>query len=282
MKRLLLLFTFLSISINSFAQTLISNYTVINGHKLHYYKSGNGSPLILLTGYGVTSNFWSKPFVNCLSQNHTVYLLDYQGINTTEAANPKLTMQMLTQDLHSFIKQLKLNKPDLIGWSMGGAIALSTAIDYPQDLSTLNLISPAIPNKLTLKRIPKHGVFKSNDDVLNYVFNNDIYLYQPNQLPNYKQQILFANQQLFPDHDQNKLEIKVLESWIHNQQASTQIANIKLPIKLILSENDAILNPQIQLEMFKKQPNTTTYMIKNSGHAPFYQYPENVCKIILK
>lgn len=282
MQRILFLFLLFSISLNSFAEKLISKYTIVNGHKLHYYKIGSGKPLVLLPGYAVTSNFWSQPFINCLAQNRTVYLFDYQGVNTNQAANPKLSLQMLAQDIDTLTQQLKLNKPELVGWSMGGATALATALAYPKDFVALTLISPVVPNKLVFKDIPKPGTLKTGDDILNYVFNNNIYHYQSDQLPKYKQQILGANVGLFPDAKQNQLELSAMNSWVNESQNVTLIKTIRLPIKLILADNDAILNPKVQAEAFKNSPNVTTDILKNSGHASFYQYPENICKVILK
>ena len=92
------------------ALDLESNQLRVNGHTIHYYQAGTkGRPLILLTGYATTSNFWNSDFVECLAANHQVYLMDYAGINSSESTNlHKLSIKSMAVDVNKLSQKLKL------------------------------------------------------------------------------------------------------------------------------------------------------------------------------
>ncbi len=281
-KALILLFLF-GFSWVSSAQHLVDKYVTANGHKMHYFKVGSGKPLVILTGASVTNYFWSQPFINCLAHERTLYLFSYQGINTGEPADPKLSIAMLAKDIDRAIKKLGIHRPEILGWSMGGGVALTAAVTYPDDFSALDLLSPILPNAQVYLPVAKHKHIQSPDGILNEVLGNNIYGYKSEELPKYKDLFLSKNKQLFADRNQNKLEFAAIQTWAQNEQnLLRQLKILKLPIQLIAAENDTILNAEAQLAIFKDFPNIKKTLVRNSGHAAFHQYPQKICHMILQ
>jgi len=281
-RSILFLIIGLSLASNIFAANLADKYIALDGHKIHYYVTGTGKPVVLLTGYGVTTNFWSAPFIQCLAQNRTVYLLDYQGINTGSPASPQLSIKMMADDTNRTIEKLHLDHPEVVGWSMGGTVALQLAYTYPHSISELVLISPALPTANIDNPLP-HPIPKLNsaDDVLNFVFANNIYNYKKSYLNQYKAQILNPDKLLFPDHAQTSLERIAIKSWVINLNNLSNLYHTQTPAKFILADKDIMLNHEEQATLLKNYANSTIIIVKNSGHAIFYQYPKYVCQEIL-
>lgn len=203
------------------AANLDSQQINVNGHTLHYYQAGNkGTPLVLLTGYATTSNFWNSDFVQCLATNHQVYLIDYAGINSSESVNlQKLSIQSMALDVNEFIHKLKLKHPALVGWSMGGGVALEASFIAPNEYRQLYLISPLVPminqQKLTFSSA-EHGDFKSESDVLNYVFNNNLYLYESTNLTTLRAKFLATKvSELFPPSAFMPAQRSAINQWMN-------------------------------------------------------------------
>ena len=108
---------------------------------LFFRKSGQGKPLIILHGlFGSSDNWFSLAKV--FAEHFTVYLLDQRnhGQSThTDDFNYKL----LTEDLATFIQEHNIDKPHIIGHSMGGKTAMNFAVQYPEKLDKLIIVDIA-------------------------------------------------------------------------------------------------------------------------------------------
>ena len=104
-----------------------------------YRVDGNGPSLVLIMGYSGSMDAWMPTFVDTLAQTHRVVIVDNAGIGQTSLPSGTLTMGKMAAQTNALIQYLKLNKPDVLGWSMGGMIAQALAINYPQDVNHLIL-----------------------------------------------------------------------------------------------------------------------------------------------
>lgn len=268
------------------AQDLYSNLISINGHQIHYYQTGTtGEPIVLLTGYATTSNFWSKEFIGCLAANHKVYLFDYQGINTASKYDvTKLSIKSMASDVNQLVDKLNLKNAQLLGWSMGGAIALEASFQSPNLYQNLILLSPVLPTGGKTKLIqpmPEHAPFKTDNDVLNYVLNNNLYNYQSDSLKYYKSQFIQSKlEEIFPEKLVRNAQGKAIGEWVTNLAVGEQFKIATTPATFYLPINDTIINQNIALTIAKEYPNGMIIKVNNSGHAVALQIPDTLCKNI--
>lgn len=111
--------------------------------KLRYAKRGQGANLIILIhGFGGDLDNWLFN-IDALAENATVYALDLPGHGQSSKNLTEPTLTGLANTLNDFMNRLDIGPAHLIGHSMGGAIALRTAIDHPEKVKTLTLISSA-------------------------------------------------------------------------------------------------------------------------------------------
>lgn len=106
--------------------------------KLFFRKSGHGHPLIILHGLFGSSDNWftlSKVF----GQHHLVYLVDQRNHGQSPHSE-EMNYEVLAEDLHEFIQANNIQKPDIIGHSMGGKAAMNFAVKYPDMLRKLVVV----------------------------------------------------------------------------------------------------------------------------------------------
>lgn len=285
MKRILSVMLFAGINLVS-AANLDSQQINVNGHALHYYQAGKkGTPLVLLTGYATTSNFWNSDFVQCLATNHQVYLIDYAGINSSESVNlQKLSIQSMALDVNEFSHKLKLRHPALVGWSMGGGVALEASFIAPNEYRQLYLISPLVPvinqQKLTFSSA-EHGDFKSESDVLNYVFNNNLYLYESTNLTTLRAKFLATKvSKLFPPSAFMPAQRSAINQWMNSPDVLNKFRNAQIPAVFFIPQDDKIINQKVAESMVKQYPKAKIEVIEKSGHAVSWQLPLEMCQDI--
>ena len=74
-------------------------------------------------GYSGSKNDWDQTFLNGLSKNHTVIVFDNRGIGNTTIGSKNFTIEQFAADSAGLLDALKINKSDVLGYSMGGMIA---------------------------------------------------------------------------------------------------------------------------------------------------------------
>lgn len=109
----------------------MGNYADVNGLHLYYETHGAGKPLILLHG-GLASGEMFGAVLPALAASHQVILVDLQGHGRTADIDRPLDVRFMADDIGALIDHLGLDKPDVVGFSMGGGVALWTAIKFPE------------------------------------------------------------------------------------------------------------------------------------------------------
>ncbi len=120
--------------------TAKSGYASINGLQLYYEMYGQGHPLILLHG-GLGSIEMFGEVLPLLAQTRQVIAVDLQAHGRTADADRPLSYELMADDIAQLIEQLGLEKADLMGYSLGGSVALRTAIQHPHRVNKLVLVS---------------------------------------------------------------------------------------------------------------------------------------------
>lgn len=106
------------------------DYADVNGVHLYYETHGEGRPMILLHG-GLGSGEMFGPILPELSANHQVIAVDLQGHGRTADVDRPISMDAMADDVAGLIRHLGLDRPDIVGYSLGGGVALFTASRYP-------------------------------------------------------------------------------------------------------------------------------------------------------
>ena len=111
-------------------------YAEVNGIDLYYETHGAGRPLMLLHG-GLGSGEMFGPILPALAERHRVVLPDLQGHGRTADIDRPIDVRLMADDIGALIDHLELEKPDLVGYSLGGGVAFFTASKYPEKVGKL-------------------------------------------------------------------------------------------------------------------------------------------------
>jgi pimeloyl-ACP methyl ester carboxylesterase len=135
-----------------------SGYAPVNGIKVYYEVYGEGRPLVLLHGafYTIQMN-WAE-LIPELSKTRKVIAIEMQGHGHTPYSDRKLSITTLASDVEKLMDYLKIDSADVAGFSMGGSIAYQFAVQSPNRLRRLVIISSAYKTNGWLPIV--NGAFK--------------------------------------------------------------------------------------------------------------------------
>ena len=126
-------------------------YAEVNGVNLYYETHGAGRPLILLHG-GLGSGEMFGPILPALAERHQVIVVDLQGHGRTADIDRPLDVGLMADDIAALIDHLGLEQPDVVGFSLGGGVALHIAVEHPDKVGRLVTASANIRPRRDLPR----------------------------------------------------------------------------------------------------------------------------------
>lgn len=116
------------------------SYAQVNGINLYYEVHGKGEPLILLHG-GVGAIEMFGEVLSLLATGRQVIAADLQAHGRTIDIDRPITIEAMADDVAALIKHLGFKKADVMGYSLGGAVALQTVIRHPEMVRKLVVVS---------------------------------------------------------------------------------------------------------------------------------------------
>jgi pimeloyl-ACP methyl ester carboxylesterase len=126
-------------SVQGFTQTK-TGYAPVNGLKLYYEIHGQGKPVLLLNGSYMSTDSWGT-FLTDLAKTRQVIAVDMQGHGRTADIDRPFSYTAMADDAAKLLQYLKIEKADVIGYSLGGTIALQLAIKNPELVDNLVVVS---------------------------------------------------------------------------------------------------------------------------------------------
>ncbi len=217
-----------------------------NSIRYFYQLQGTGPPLVLLHGFTGSSKSWSD-FLRPFTQRYQVVLLDLPGHGrTTSPEDPeRYTMSDVSQDLIAIFQALHLSDINLLGYSMGGRLALYVAAHYPEFLNSLILESSS-PGLATPK--DRKARREADNQLADEILKRGI----PAFVNRWQQHPLFETQNKLPDEKLEKLRrqrmtnsplglANSLRGMGTGRQPSlwANLTSIHLPVYLMAGEMDS-------------------------------------------
>jgi pimeloyl-ACP methyl ester carboxylesterase len=131
-------------AIVSAQETPTVGYAPVNGLKMYYEVHGTGDPVVLLHGaYMTIPGNWTG-WIGELSKTRKVIAVEMQGHGRTADINRDLSFENLSDDVVALLDHLKIPSADVIGFSMGGGVAMECAIRHPEKVRKVVSISAVL------------------------------------------------------------------------------------------------------------------------------------------
>ena len=209
-------------------------YAEVNGINLYYETHGSGRPMILLHG-GLGSGEMFGPNLATLSRDHQVIAPDLQGHGRTADIDRPIDIRLMADDIAALIDHLSLEKPDVVGYSLGGGVGFHTAVKYPEKVGRLVVASAhfrrdAIPPEMLAQQAQVNAAAAP--------FMMDTPMYE-----------LYQRVAPRPD-DFPKLLDKIGESMAKDFDFTDELRGVQVPTMLVCADAD-MAPPSHYVEAFK-------------------------------
>ncbi|HKR33845.1 MAG TPA: alpha/beta hydrolase [Steroidobacteraceae bacterium] len=125
-------------------QQVESKFAEANGVRLHYLVTGQGDPVLLLHGFGQSSQMW-RPLMRELANSHTVIAADLRGAGQSDAPPEGYAKSSMARDMHALMTGLGYDKVSLVGHDIGMMVAYAYAAQFPGEVKRIVLLEAMLP-----------------------------------------------------------------------------------------------------------------------------------------
>ncbi|WP_315818214.1 alpha/beta hydrolase [Paraflavitalea speifideaquila] len=231
-----------------------SGYVPVNGLNVYYEVYGEGRPIVLLHGAFMTIDMNWGQLIPALSKTRKVIAIELQGHGHTAYSDRKLAHATLASDVAGVMDYLKVDSADVVGYSFGGAIAYQFAIQSPQRLRKLVIISATYKSTGWMPEI-----------------NNAFKHMKPELFANSPMQS--AYDAVAPDKTKwtKFLEQMIATAGVPVDLGDANISKITAPVLIIAGDNDGL----DKIELIK-----TYQLLGGALHAEFGVMPKSQLAIV--
>jgi 3-oxoadipate enol-lactonase len=253
----------------------------VNDITIYYEIHGKGDPLVLINGFGVDHADWGQ-MIDKLANNYEVVIFDNRGIGQSTIPLSPFTLSQMAKDVAELMEILKIEKANVFGHSMGGAIAQHLALKDPQKIKKLILCNTFakldLPPSLAFEAavmLMEEGVSRTKIflTLMPWLFSNR-FLENPENLKNF---IELCQSNPYP---QPPLGFKRQGEALRACDSRPMLHKILHPTLVIASEFDIIAPLKNSEELKQKIPNAQLKVIPEAGHALQVEMPGHLCDLI--
>lgn len=256
---------------------------LVNGVKLYYEIHGTGEPLILIEGLGYASWSWFRQ-IEVLSDTYRVVSFDNRGVGNSDKPDIPYSIELMADDVARLLESLSIEKAHILGVSMGGYIAQSLAINYPEKVKSLvlgctsfggpqsiPLTEEALQSMLKVEGLNAEEVIRQGLKVAfspkfikasPEVVNQLVAWRLANPTPRYAWERQFAAAAAF--------------------NAESQLNTIKVPTLVITGSEDIVIPPQNSVLLTERISGAQLVMIPGGGHLFFIEKAEEFNAAVLE
>ncbi|HET7578653.1 MAG TPA: 2-succinyl-6-hydroxy-2,4-cyclohexadiene-1-carboxylate synthase [Bacillales bacterium] len=255
----------------------------VNDYYVNVVCEGGGSPFVVLHGFTGAASNWAS-FFPSWSKHFQVIAPDIIGHGESEAPiDPgRYTMDRAADDLVGLLDQLGIAKTHMLGYSMGGRLALTFAVRHPDRVRSLILESSSPGLKTEQERSERMERDEALADRIEQI-GVETFVEEWEKVPLFATQSAEVREMLRKQRAKNR-EIGLANS-LRGMGTGAQktlwkeLSSLEVPVKLIVGELDVKFR-QIAREMQESFPNAEIDTVPETGHAIHAENPRFFDKIV--
>ncbi|TWT34193.1 alpha/beta fold hydrolase [Blastopirellula retiformator] len=251
--------------------TAVDEYFDSDGVKIRYVEQGYGEPVVLMHGFtrNIEHGWVNYKLLDHLSELYRVIAMDARGHGKSDKPHEDVYGRQMYADVARLLDHLKIESANLVGYSMGGRMALNATIHYPERVrSTLLLAAGAgrpgdaieLWDELQ-ESLAQHGQLHPLMKVL-----------WSSRNPPSDRQLAAMNANLMEGNDPLALAA-VARGYRELGVTSEEVASIQTPLQVVIGEEDAAAKHDAD-RLCEDSPHATRIIVPNADHFTLLLKPQ--------
>jgi pimeloyl-ACP methyl ester carboxylesterase len=286
------------------------NIVIKNGEVIYYLEQGQGDKTLILIHGNFSSSMHYTPLLDRLPKEMRVIAPDLRGYGDSSYYRRISSLADFADDIKLFMDAKQIEKAYIVGWSLGGGVALEFAAKYPKSVLKMILINSTTHRGYPIFKKGENGQFlvgqvyqspeelgadpiqvvpllnaqkDKNFPLMSFIFDQTIYTVKK---PSVEDNTLWINESLkqrnLIDADWALANLNMSDQHNFYNAGTQSISKIKTEILHTWGDKDIVVPQYMVLENFKALEKYSKMVVyPNCGHSPLVDVPDELTKDIL-
>jgi pimeloyl-ACP methyl ester carboxylesterase len=254
-------------------RAMTMQHAEVNGIKIAFGVLGSGPPLVLIMGYRLNSLAWPLDFIEALTERFTVVLFDNRGTGKSDKPTFGYEIANMARDVCCLLDHLEIARANILGYSMGGAIAQEFVRQFPDRVLGLVLCATMCGGpRATYASTAVLRVMRELDGLRPEEIARRIWsvTYSPGYIEKHRQ--LAENQMRREIAAPTPLHAADLQYQAFAEfDCSKALPNIRVPTLVLTGDLDRLILPQNSQFIAGLIPGATLVVIPGCGHRMMWE-----------
>ena len=268
----------------------LGTFANIDGTRVHYVERGSGIPIVLIHGANGALQDFTLTVFDKLAEEYRVIAIDRPGHGYSERPSSEVTLEAQAALLHKLIGQLGAERPVVVGFSFGTAVALAYALDYPQDTGSVVALAGAsyewpgaIDWKWKIPTWPVIGGFIADNipQLLGRVIRSAAIrgAFSPDPVADNYDNAPYGLMLRPVSFRANAADIRNLKGYLRAQ--SPRYPTLTPPMVIIHGDGDSVVSNRVHsMRLHAEVPQSELTLLRGAGHLLPYSRPDDVIAAI--
>lgn len=251
----------------------------IDSIEIQYEISGYGPPVVFINGLTMDLNGWLLQ-IDAFSKKYRMVRYDCRGQGDSDKPDSEYTQELHADDLAGLLEKLEIPRAHLVGLSNGGMIAQHFALRYPEKTGALVLVDACSHVDTLLKLIVMSWIESAEaggsglryDVALPYLFSEGFMSMNLDRILAMKEMNLARNPV--------KAVVNLSKASMRHD-LKDRVSEITAPTLILAGEEDILIPLRYARMLREKIKNSTLVTLKNCGHAPPIEKPDEFNRIVM-
>ena len=265
--------------------TAPTQFLEVNGHTYAYrrFGSGSGLPLLLLQHFTGTLDNWDPAVTDPLASGREVILFDNAGVGRSSGNVPTTIAEMARHPL-AFLESLRIERCDVLGYSLGGMIALQMVQDRPSIFRRMILVGTSPRGGEDIMHIEKPNLAKHIQDPTNKGYDVLKKIFFTSSSASQAAAEAFVQRLLQRKEDRDSVsgpnvanaQVAAFREWeTFKGDRFAELKSIRHPVLVVNGVHDQMIPVSNSYRLSENLPNAVLLAYPDAGHGSLFQYPES-------
>lgn len=237
----------------------------VNDIEMFYEEAGAGDPVILIAGLGGVGASWGPQIASFAKEFRTI-VPDHRGTGKSSAPETGYTIEQHASDMALLLRALKAAPAHIVGSSTGGAIGQVMAVEHPETVRSLTLVSTWGRTDPYFRRI-----FETRKRIMQQIGHEAavelalLLLYSPAYLRAHWDEVQQIERQQKANPPNLAIAAKRIDMIIAHD-ALGRLKDIRQPTAIVVGDVDAVTPPYFSEELMRHIPHAELHVIPGAGH----------------
>jgi 3-oxoadipate enol-lactonase len=247
--------------------------------QIHYTVEGQGEPVLLIPGLGMSSVTW-EAVGSRLSSAHRLIYADPRGSGASDTPDVPYTGDLVAADMAAVLDDVGLDSAHVVGMSMGGLIAQNLALEHPERVRSLTLVSTYALGDEWMHRVLDMRRWLIDVGGLPAQFRVSIFfVFSPfafRQLPDF----IHGLEERIAENPPNEAAYRRQLDFCATHDTSAALSEVNIPTLVVVGSHDFLTSPLQAQELRALIPGARYEEMEGASHALIWEQSERFAELL--